>query len=169
MSALFALALVVASANCDIPAAEQKRQLALPYEAFDSVPEPYGWRAFNGRGCVNAAVTLLEAYRSANAAKLTAEERREMPFHIGQAYAFNGRDRDAAPWFGRADAPDAPEEWRAYVAAHVAFFGNDRPALEKARARYLAASKPGSMRLKVIDGLLACMGKSYMAAAHCAM
>lgn len=92
-----------------------------------------------------------------------------MPFHIGQTYAFAGRDRDAAPWFVEADSPDAPEEWRAYVAAHVAFFRHDRASVERARARYAAVTKADSMRLKVIDGFLACLGKSYVEAAHCAM
>jgi len=169
MSVLLALAVAVAAPSCDVPAAERQGQIALAYEAFDGAPAPYGWRALNAAGCVDAAVMLLEAYRTANLAKLTVEQRREMPFHIGQAYAFNHRDREAAPWFDKADAPDAPEEWRAYVAAHIAFFSHDRPALEKARARYAAATKPGSMRLKVIDGMLKCPEKGYMEAAHCAM
>jgi hypothetical protein len=169
VSIFLILALIAAPTSCDVPPSEAQRQTTLTYEAFDGAPEPYGWRSLNSRGCVDAAVALLEAYRAANGSKLTAEERRDMPFHIGQAYAFNGRDRDAAPWFDKADSAEAPEEWRAYVAAHVAFFRHDRAGLEKARARYAAAAKPGSMRLKVIDGMLRCPDKGYMEAAHCAM
>lgn len=166
---LLALLLAATPQSCDVPTAERQRQLTLSYEAFDSVPEPYGWRALNASGCTDAAVALLESYRQANETRLSSEERREIPFHIGQAFAFGGRDQTAAPYFNQADSPDAPEEWRAYVAAHVAFFQHARPALEQARARYAAASKAGSMRLKIIDGFLACLDKSYVEAAHCGM
>ena len=168
---IFQLALMLASTaqSCAVPPAERQRQLALTYEAFDSAPKPYGWRALNASGCTDAAVALLKSYLQANRLKLTAEERREMPFHIGQVFAFGGRDADAAPYFIQADSPDAPEEWRAFVAAHIAFFRHDRSLLEQARARYAALAKSGSMRLKVIDGFLACPTKSYMEAAHCAM
>ena len=112
---------------------------------------------------------MLKDYRSSHSGRLTAEQQRESAFHIGQAYAFADRRADALPAFAAADAADAPEEWRAYVAAHVAFFRHDQGGLADARRRYAAVSKPGSMRLKVIDGLIACPAKAYMEAAHCAM
>jgi hypothetical protein len=166
---LSVLLLVAASSGCDVPAADRQRQAALPYEAFDSAPAPTGWRALNARGCTDSAVALLRAYRSANAAKLAPEQRRESAFHIAQAYAFAGRGAEALPYFVEAGDSDAPDEWGAYVAAHVAFFRHDRVALADARKRYAAVSQPGSMRLKFIDGMLRCPDKSYMEAVHCAM
>lgn len=169
MSVPFALLLAATAPACAIPAAEQQRQMALPYEMFDSAPAPHGWRTLNSSGCTDAAIALLAAYREANAAKLNPEQRRELPFHIGQTLAFAGRDGAAASYFEQADSPDAPAEWRAYVAAHIAFFRHDRLALEQARANYAAAPTAGPMRLKIIDGLIACPGKAYMVAAYCRM
>jgi len=155
--------------SCDMPIAERTRQLALGYEAFDEAPAPYGWRDLSARGCTDAAVALLRAYRSAHLGKLTVEQKRESAFHIGQTYAFANRRADALRSFIAADAEDAPEEWRAYVAAHIAFFRHDEAWLADARRRYAAVSGPGSMRLKFIDGFVKCPDKSYMEAAHCAM
>lgn len=159
-----------AASSCAIPAAERRRQLALGYAAFDSAPAPYGWRVLNGRGCTDAAVALVDSYRTANSRRLTPEQRRETAFHIGQALAFADRRAEALRWFVAADeGSGATEEWRAYVAAHVAFFRRDSAALAEARRRYTAVSGPGSMRLKFIDGLVRCPDKPYMEAAHCAM
>lgn len=165
---LLMLVLVVPQ-SCDVPGGERAVQLAQVYDAFDAAPGPYGWRDLNARGCTDAAVGLLRAYRSANWLRLTAEQRRESAFHIGQAYAFANRRAEALGGFAQADTSDAPAEWRAYVAAHMAFFRRDSAALADARRRYAAAAQPGSMRLRVIDGLMTCPDKSYMEAVHCAM
>jgi hypothetical protein len=165
---LILLAMFASAAPCAVSEGELWAQLALTYDAFDSAPPPHGWRGLNSAGCTDAAVALLQGYAEANAAKLSAEQKREMAFHAGQALAFAGRERDAIPHFQRADGNDAPEEWRAFVAAHLAFLLRDGVALAKARERY-AGIAPGSMRLKFIDGFVACPDKSYMEAAHCAM
>ena len=111
---------------------------------------------------------MLRAYRAANMRRLTAEQALESAFHIGQAYAFADRGAEALQSFRDADADTAPEEWRAFVAAHVAFFSHDRAALARARARYAAAAHADAMRLGFIEGMLKCPDKSYMEAVSCA-
>ena len=162
-------AIIAASPPCTVPAAERARQLALSYEAFDSAPAPYGWRELNAAGCTDSAVALVAAYGSANSAHLSGEEKREIAFHIGQAYAFADRGPEALRYFAQADDSSAPEEWRAYVAAHVAFFRRDRAQLLDARKRYAAAAGADEMRVKFIDGLVKCPDAPYMQAAHCSM
>nr|QQZ50988.1 hypothetical protein JKL49_07195 [Phenylobacterium glaciei] len=111
-------------------------------------------------------MALLSRYGAANAGRLSGEQRRELAFHIGQTLAFAGRKAQAIPAFEQADAPEATAEWRAYVAATLAFLRADPVALKAARARY-AAVAPGSMRLKMIDGFIACPQADYMTAAFC--
>ncbi|MFL6720377.1 MAG: hypothetical protein ACJ8FT_01040 [Sphingomonas sp.] len=167
---LILLALATATPEaCAVPAQERSRQLTLGYDAFDQAPAPYGWRDLNARGCTDAAVALLRAYRSANRDRLSAEQSSESAFHVGQAYAFANRPADALAAFLGVDTANATEEWRAYVAAHVAFFQRDAAALAQAQRRYASVAKTGSMRLKVIDGFLKCPDKSYVEGAHCAM
>ena len=62
----------------------------------------------------------------------------------------------------------APSEWRVYVAATLAFLRRDAAALAAARSAYAAAAGD-SMRLRIIDGFIACPDASYRVAAHCRM
>lgn len=166
---MLALLIGVASPACDVPDAESQRQMPLSYEAFDTASGPYAWRDLNGRGCTDAAVALLRSYRKANASRMTPEQRLESAFHIVQAYAFANRPAEALAALPEADSADAPEEWRAYVAAHVAFFRKDRAGLARAHSRYAAAAGSAAMRLKFIEGFVKCPDKNYMEAAHCGM
>ena len=119
-------------------------------------------------GCTDAALSLLAAYASANVTRLTAEQRLELAFHSGQALAFSGREAEAIPHFELAISADSTPEWRAYVAATLAFLRHDAAALAAARQTY-ATIAPDSMRLAIIDGLIACPHESYSKAVHCAM
>jgi len=165
---VIAALLVAASTSCVVPAADAEAQLTLDYRTFDALGGTYGWRVLNGSGCTDAAVALLAAYGAANASRMSADERRELSFHAGQALAFAGRDAEAIPHLERADDADAAPEWRLYVAATLAFLRRDAAALATARAAY-AKVAAGSMRLRILDGLIACPDEPYMKAAHCRM
>jgi len=169
LSLLIAAAGPETGGGCAVTGAEADAQSALSYAAFDGRTGATGWRQLNARGCTDAAVALLERYRAANGSRLTAAERREIAFHIGQALAFAGRDGEALGAFRQADGTDADAEWRAFVAGTIAFLGRDPAGLAAARAAYAAAPGADPMRLRVLDGFIACPRRSYMEAAHCAM
>jgi hypothetical protein len=160
--------LIAASASCAVPVAEVNAQLALDYASFDARSKPYGWRSLSASDCTDAAVALLTRYADENAARLSGDARRELAFHAGQALAFAGRDAESIAYFERAQDAAAPDEWREYVAATIAFLRRDAGALAAARAAY-AAIAPSAMRLRFIDGFIACPDASYAIAAHCRM
>lgn len=108
---------------------------------------------------VDAAVALLESYRTANAARLTPEQTRELNFHVAQSLAMSGRDQESIPHFEQARGGD--EEWSAYVEATIAFLNRDAAALTAQRARYAQAPNASEMRLTFIDGFLACTEQPY--------
>ena len=161
-------ALFAAAASCSVPQREVKLQEALTYEMFDSRNGPYGWRSLNAAGCTDAALRSLAAYATANDARLSLEQRLELRFHSGQALAFSGREGEAIPYFVQANNPEATAEWQAYVAATLAFLKHDAPALAAAREAY-ATIAPESMRLRIVDGFVACPQESYSKAVHCKM
>src|SRR5215203_2732000 len=164
-----AVALLVAgAATCIVPSPEETAQKALPYAAFDNRVGPYGWRALAAVGCTDTAVSLLAQYLAANGDRLTTAQRREVAFHIGQALAMADRVQEAIAPFEQALDSEAPAEWATYVKATLAFLRRDWAALQAARASY-AALAPGSVRLRIIDGLLACPTEPYTKAAHCKM
>ncbi len=167
---MFVIATVFAAttAACLVPPAETTAQLALGYAAFDGQNSRYGWRTLSGSGCTDAAVALLTTYAETNVGRLTREQQRELAFHIGQTLALEGRDREALRHFERAQSAEATPEWRNYVGATIAFLRRDAAALATAREAY-AAIAPGSMRLRIIDGFMACPANPYAKAAHCKM
>ena len=167
MIEIASVVLAVATA-CSVSQSETALQEELTYQEFDSREGPYGWRFLNGAGCSDAALELLAAYAAANRGRLTLEQRQEMAFHSGQVLAFAGRDSEAIPYFEQAASADATPESQAYVAATLAFLKHDAAALGEARRRYVAVA-PDSMRLKVIDGFIACADKPYAEAAHFGM
>lgn len=155
------------SPKCAVPPSDIARQLALPYEQFDTGEQPKAWRQLNGNGCTDEAVRLLTKYADANSAKLSTEQKSELAFHRGQALAFVDRNAEAIPYFEQALGFGGSDEWTSYVAANIAFLRRDAAALRKARDRYAAVAH-GSMRLKFLDGFLACPNDPYMKAAYCA-
>jgi tetratricopeptide (TPR) repeat protein len=164
--ALFLLA--AAGAGCVVPASEARSQETSAYAAFDGRGAPFGWRALAATGCTDAAVALLARYADANRDRLAAAEVREIAFHIGQSLALAGREQESIGAFERALESEPPPEWATYVKATLAFLRRDTAALQAARASY-AELAPGSMRLRIIDGLVACPTEPYMKAAHCRM
>jgi hypothetical protein len=163
-----AAALLAAATSCAVPQADVSVQTSLDYGAFDSRGEPHGWRYLIQVSCTDAAIALLAAYATANEARLTAEQRLELAFHAGQALAFAGREAESIPHFERAISEQTTSEWEAYVTATLAFLRHDASALAAARKAY-ATIAPASMRLKIIDGFMACPHEPYSRAVHCAM
>jgi len=165
---LIVAVLVVAASACTVPSSEEAAQRALPYAGFDSRNGPFGWRVLAAAGCTDSAVSLLAQYSEANSRHLAPAQRREIAFHIGQALAMAGREQEAIAPLEQALDAEAPAEWASYVKATLAFLRRDGVALQAARASY-AALAPGSVRLRIIDGLVACPTEPYMKAAHCKM
>ena len=165
---LLASVVLAAAAVCEVPSSEEAAQRALPYPAFDSRSGPFGWRVLAANGCTDSAVSLLARYADENRARLAPAQRSEIAFHIGQALAMAGREQEAIAPLERALDAEAPVEWTTYVKATVAFLRRDGPALQAARESY-AALAPGSSRLRIIDGFVACPTEPYMKAAHCKM
>jgi len=165
MSLIFAL-VVAAASPCEVPSSEEAAQRSLPYAAFDGRNGPFGWRTLAAGGCTDSVVSLLARYSETNRSRLAPAQRREIAFHIGQALAMAGREQEAIAPLEQALDTEAPEEWSTYVRATLAFLRRDGPALQAARASY-AALAPGSVRLRIIDGLVACPAEPYMKAAHC--
>jgi hypothetical protein len=149
--------------GAECPAEVDRTQLALAYDQFAEK----SWRPLQARGCADAAVALLTAYDTANQAKLTGEQIREIHFHAGQTLALARRDAESLPHFEAARGGD--EEWAAYVDATLAFLKRDVAELRRQRERYAMSPKSSAMRLTFIDGFLACPNKTYMEAAHCAL
>ena len=165
---MLAIPLFAAATSCSLPAGEALLQRSLAYEPFDSRGPPYGWRELNAAGCTDSALALLTGYQATNAQLLSNAQNLELSFHAGQTLAFAGRDVEALPYFESSSNAEAPDEWRWYVAATVAFLHRDPAALAAARDAY-ARIAPGSMRLRVIEGFIACAEAPYAKAAHCRM
>jgi hypothetical protein len=166
LSSLLIAAAASAAASCAMPQQEVERQATLAYSAFDSQPPPQGWRHLSATGCVDAAVSLLTAYGAANADGLSAADAMELSFHVGQVLALSGRENESIAHIERSLRRPATPEWSAYVQATLAFLRRDAVALRAARDTY-AAVAPDSMRLRFIDGFMACPNEPYATAVHC--
>ena len=165
-SLLVVAAATTAAGSCAVPPQEVEQQASLAYSTFDSQPPPHGWRHLSAIGCTDAAVSLLTSYAARNLHGLAAADAMELSFHIGQVLALAGRENESIAHFERSLGPGASREWRTYVEATLAFLRRDRAALQAARADY-ASVAPGSMRLRFIDGLVACPDEPYVRAVHC--
>ena len=154
--------------DCVVTVAEREAMLRQDYQTFDEAADANSWRNLLQRGCVREAVAILQAYGRQNGSRLTRDQRLELNFHIGQTLAFGGYDAESLPYFESARADGASAEWNAYVDATVAFLRKDRAGLEDAKRRYAAAPAAQPMRVKIIDGFLKCLEKTYAEAVHCA-
>lgn len=172
------VALLLSPAATDAPADcsyDREAMLALDLQAFDQ-QQNAGWRALQARGCLAEAAELLAAYQAAH-----PDEAGLLAWHEGQMRAAL-EQRDAAIALFKASRKGEAEDfqgWNAYVDASIAFLQNDRPALVAARERLAAVPKPEGMKLtmeqpdgkvlemawppnlNVVDGLIACFGKTY--------
>lgn len=173
---LFALLLALEEAkpdcNYDRPA-----MLALSEDAFDQDLQG-GWRALDLRGCHAEAAELLEAYRQEH----PGDRPWLLAWHEGQVRASIGQTAAALALFEQSRKPPTEDKagWNHYVDGTIAFLKQDRRGLEAARARLAALPPPAKgltmtisgksvpvpwpLNLNVLDGFLACFGKSYQEA-----
>lgn len=167
---------------------DKDAMLALDENAFDQNlgNGGGGWRAIgNLPGCENAAADLLAAYRAKH-----PDASAILAWHEGQMRASAGQYQQAIPLLELDRKPKEQDKagWNAYVDATVAFLRRDRSALVKAREALASTpypegsglpplkdgyfevpgppgQPPSRMRwppnIEVVDGLLACFGKSY--------
>lgn len=155
--------------------------LALSPEAFDQDMNG-GWRPLADKPeCRGAAADLLAAYRHAHWGDLGPDQLHLNYWHEGQIRAsLDQRDRAVRLLMAGVNPNDSGSGFDDYALGTVAFLRNDRPALEAARARLAALPMPDSFRraaetfrekygrevkwpmnLDVLDGLIACFGRSY--------
>ncbi len=158
--------------------------IALDEKSFDQDLTGGGWRAVAKiPGCELATADLLAAYQAAHPSASLI-----LAWHEGQMRASGGQYERAIPLLesARKAASQDMAGWNYYVDASVAFLHRDKPALLASRARLAAvAYPPGGPPLKdgyleiqtqpgqpvmrmrwppnieVVDGLLACFGKTY--------
>ena len=141
--------------------------MSLGYNEFDTDERKSAWRSLNARSCTDQAIGLLDEYVTVHAEDMTIAETSEASFHMGQALAIANRNTEAIRYFTKALSLATEDEWRTYVAAHVAYATSDLANLRRARDHYEQIAS-GSMRLGFLNGLLACPRKPYMEATHCA-
>ena len=164
---------------------DKAAMLGLDEEEFDQDLSG-GWRAVaNTSGCELAAADLLAAYRTQHP-KVSAV----LAWHEGQLRAMAGQYERAIPLLNQDRKPPGQDlaGWNYYVDATLAFLRQDKPALLNARHQLAAVpyaegiglpplkngyfevpGQPGHpathMRwppnIDVVDGLVACFGKSY--------
>lgn len=151
--------------------------MAMDYWTFDQ--DPSGSRSVYTRpGCELAAADLVRDYHAALRAKgepvthtfpqgtISFGETGEVSmlyWHEGQMRAFAGQTQQAVDLFRASVDADQYKSAakRHYAMATVAFLEGDRDALQGERAA-LAAIAPGDdLNLGVVDGLVACFGRSY--------
>lgn len=152
--------------------------LALDFMAFDQTMEA-GWREVANRdGCEVAAADLIKEYRTTKS-DLSEGMLSTMRWHEGQMRAEAGQNEQAIALFETTykDKENDSFGWNYYVDATIAFLEQDREALSTAREQLAALPKPSDMNmkdadgnpvkidwppnLKVVDGFVACFGKSY--------
>jgi hypothetical protein len=147
--------------------------LALDQQAFDQDLQG-GWRAVAARpGCELAAADLIRDYRQ-------SKDKRDsiLYWHEGQLRALAGQSGEAIVLFDQARHPEPDAMgWNLYVDASISFLKGDKPALLGTREALAALPKPPDFaprdpsgrplpiawppNLNVVDGFVACFGKSY--------
>ena len=176
MIALLAIALSaqpVPSTAPDSCVRNRDELLALGQQAFDQDLQG-GWRAVSARhGCEIAAADLIRDYRAARGLTDTI-----LFWHEGQLRAAAGQTDAAIRLFEQSRKPPSDRfGWNPYVDATIAFLRGDRAALIAAREALAALPRPADfeprdpqgrplqiswpMNLQVVDGLIACFGRSY--------
>lgn len=176
MSSIFALALLagVSGQPC---AFDTPKLMSLDPAEFDQDLHG-GWRSVAYvPGCQRAAADLIKRYRRAHGSTSI------LYWHEGQLRAQSGQVARAIGLLDKSRKPAATDDfgWNPYVDATIAFLRRDRRALIEARQRLVALPRPKNFsptatligspvklawppNLNVVDGLIACFGKSYQEA-----
>ncbi|MEN0651582.1 MULTISPECIES: hypothetical protein [Hyphobacterium] len=165
----FALALIATdppAPACFHSRNEAEALLQLDEDAFDQDMEG-GWRMIAGRHdgeCMVAAAELILDYVARHNGAL--ERGYLAHWHAGQMFGMAGEGERAVAQlqlsYRDGDETGMPAEiWNRYVDGTIAFFVNDRQALELARNSL--PSGPHTNR-DVLTGLLNCFGEPYRVA-----
>lgn len=157
---------------------DRERFLELDFWTFDQDPE-LGHRAISSKpGCEIAAADLIRDYhevlREQGAPVLVEHPNGTYPissdgevmilyWHEGQSRALLGQDTMAIELFKKSIVSD-PEHypaWNEYARATIAFMEGDFRRLEIERDALAAYGEISVLNLGVVDGLIACFGRSY--------
>ena len=153
--------------------------MAMSYWEFDQSPE--GVRSVLDKpGCREASADLIRDYHASLRAKaapvthvfpegeMTFSENGEVTllyWHEGQVRAMDGDTEHAVELFRRSIEPAAKSYagWNEYVRASIAFLEGNLDALNAEREALSGKVSPGygDLNLGVVDGLIACFGRSY--------
>ncbi|MCA8893147.1 MAG: hypothetical protein KDA56_15320 [Hyphomonas sp.] len=151
--------------------------MAMDYWTFDQMPE--GLQSVSDKpGCELAAADLVRGYHASLRAKgepvshtfpegeVRFSDNGEVTllyWHEGQIRAMHGQSRAALCLFRRSIKPEEQSfgGWNEYVRATIAFIEGNRSALEAERANLVAKVPADNLNLGVVDGLIACFGRSY--------
>ncbi|KFA35143.1 hypothetical protein [Xanthomonas vasicola] len=171
--------------NCGF---DKQAMLALAQDKFDQDVGNGGggWRAVASKpGCEVAAADLIKEYR-----KVHSDSSSLLFWHEGQLRAFAGNYEAAIPLMEASRQPTEKDlaGWNPYVDATIAFLRHDIAALVEAQKKlnavpaspelppvkdgYIEMSMDNGQKVKmrwpvnadVVDGLVSCLGKSYMEA-----
>ena len=141
-AALAATTTTVRDANtneCRLTDADLAANAALSFDDFDQKAVlPSTARQLVGRGCFSAAARADEHYLLFGKA-ITVGQQRVVTFHLGQALALDGDERDAARVIAAALNPaqsaDAPLDWNTYVIGVWSYLVKDRAGTRQGRSR----------------------------------
>jgi len=177
------LGLAFGDARSEACVYDQKAFLAEGLEAFDQDVH-VGWRSLADKGCLPEAADLIFTWRAAHA-DLPHDRVMEIAWHEGQMRAASSDTKGAISAMS-LELENSDPAMRDYAAATIAFLKRDRAGLIAARARLAAEPKPEGWdaaaadfkarygqtlvwpdNLDVVDGLIACYGKSYKLAYAC--
>lgn len=152
-----------ATANC----AYDESALTLGFEQFDQ-DRTNGWRVLSETpGCETHAADLVRRYRQKYEQVIPL-----LYWHEAQVRASAGQTQDAIGLMEKSKLVDDLAGWNPYADATIAFLRGDRTGLIAARGRLAAWPEPDGwppkarwpQNLGVVDGLIACFGKTYRVA-----
>lgn len=168
----------VSLAEDDTPCITDRAALmAMDYWTFDQ--DPAGSQSVYTRpGCELAAADLVRDYHAALRAKgepvthtfeqgtVNFGEKGEVSmlyWHEGQMRAFAGQVQQAVDLFRKSIDTDQYQNAakRHYGLATIAFLETDRETLQNERAALAVMVPENDLNLGVVDGLIACFGRSY--------
>ena len=153
--------------------------MQLSFAEFDQDPKK-GWRPFYEKRCFGTAQELLSKYIERNPELV--QKNFMLNFHAGQMYAFTGNYETAEAFFRESYSGRISNwsNWDAFVNANIAFINSDISGLERAKSEieqqetitkdaypnFPSHFYGKKINLDVVEGFMACIGKSYSTAYH---
>lgn len=164
-SLLVVLALVTAAAEgCTLTLEDKAANAKLSFDDFDQKATLASTgRKLMERGCADAAAEAWADYLIRGPIPLPNQQR-VLLWHLGQALAIAGDEKNAARVMAATRKPDpsppesGPLNWNDYVVGTWAFLVKDRLLLERMRDAVRASPGPGN---KMNGDLLAAMARCF--------